>query len=71
MQKKVKKISSEEGDALIDRYIQGTMNDEDYGKFYCIEPDGRVVAIDNDTGDCWVEDFGSVSGARHWLLKYY
>lgn len=66
----VKKISSDEADALIERWITNNPREDDYGKFYCKGKDGRIAAIDNAAGHCWVEDFGSVSAARYWLSEY-
>lgn len=67
---KVKRITPEEAAELIERWCNGNRPDDDLGKFYCTVNNRRVVAIDNDDGNCWVEDFRSVSAARHWLLKY-
>ncbi len=36
------------------------------GKFYCYE--GRkVIGIDNETGDAWTEEFGSLKTCKKWL----
>ena len=39
------------------------------GVFLCKEGE-RWVAIDNRTGDCWVEDFHSKGIAAMWLFDY-
>ena len=46
---------------------QQTRDKSDYGRYYLREPDGTVVAIDNSTGHCWVEEFQDESSELKWL----
>lgn len=39
------------------------------GLFMGINADGTWCAIDNSTGDCWVEDFVSLRNAVDWLNR--
>lgn len=39
----------------------------DYGRYLLREPDGTIIAIDNATGHCWVEEFQDESSALDWL----
>ena len=68
----VHKLTSEEAHALLNRRDDKKLTAADYGNFYSVEDiKGKkvVLAIDNKSGDCWCEEFQSVSGARHWLLR--
>ncbi len=44
-----------------------TRDKSDYGRYLLREPRGTVVAIDNTTGHCWVEEFQDESSALNWL----
>lgn len=67
---KIKKISEEDGKKILDRFYNKTMTDNDYGRFYFIAEDKEVCAIDNETGDCWMEEFKNVADAKAWLEEY-
>lgn len=68
----VRKISRQKAAAIIGNHIERKVAQDtrDYGKFYVENSNGTVTAIDNEHGECWTEDFRSVSSARRWLLKY-
>lgn len=36
-------------------------------KWICMETTGRYVGIDNESGDCWVEDFETEKECLEWL----
>ena len=56
----VKEVSGKELESIIDRR-------EPAGRFYCKE--GRKwVAVDNEYGDAWTEDFPSLAAAMAWLV---
>lgn len=38
-----------------------------FGCFYVKSSDGTVAAIDNDSGDAWVEAFPELESALAWL----
>ncbi|WP_299413689.1 hypothetical protein [uncultured Dialister sp.] len=61
-------ISSYEAKLIIRIYgtedFKGTVPKE---KFLAHEKDGTWTAIDNCTGDCWVEGFDSKEDAMEWL----
>lgn len=57
----VSKITPVEASSIIETRLP-------FGKFYCID-DETYVAIDNETGDAWVEEFRSYGACRRWLLK--
>ena len=66
----VRKISPQKARAIIEYHEERkvALDERDYGRFYAEHPDGTVTAIDNSTGDCWTQVFGSRSSARRWLL---
>ena len=34
---------------------------------YITNDNGKIVAIDNTDGDCWVEEFDTIEAAEEWL----
>lgn len=63
-------ISDERAAQIIGCYSrrQETQDKSDYGLYYMKEPNGTIVAIDNSTGHCWIEEFNSLPEARRWLM---
>lgn len=56
----LKEVSGKELESIIDRR-------EPAGRFYCKE--GRTwVAVDNEYGDAWTEEFPSLAAAMAWLV---
>lgn len=37
------------------------------GKYYAVDRNGHCTAVDNSTGDMWVEAFKDVTAALIWL----
>lgn len=46
-------------------------NNEKNRGLYLADAGDRYVAIDNISGDCWTEEFKTITGAIEWLLKDY
>ena len=71
----IKKVTKEEANKLLDscKDYGCTLKWEPLGLFYTIDKDkeGKNVYIgfDNSTGDCWTEEFKSLSGCKNWLLR--
>lgn len=51
----------------IDNYSDNKEQSFDGDKLYC-KGNNKFVAIDNSTGDCWVEEFESEKETQDWLL---
>ena len=71
MKKTIEIITSEEAQEIIEcanRQDEGLFTEEPrYGKFL-LQEDGRWVAIDNEDGYAWTEDFQNREVAEMWLL---
>lgn len=56
---------------VVKEYIDNWSNNKEQSfngdKLYCKE-NNKFVAIDNSTGDCWVEEFKTEKEAQDWLL---
>ncbi len=40
---------------------------ESYNKLYCVDRD-KYLALDNSTGNCWIEEFKTLKEAKDWLI---
>lgn len=65
------KIISCVSEDIVSEYIDNWANNKDQtfkgNLLYCKKND-VYVAIDNTSGDCWVEEFSSEMAAQDWLL---
>ena len=59
----VKVVTADVIQGIVDRYVEGQSRPEDRGAFIAPEDD-CWVAVDNTTGDCWVEEFKTEAEAR-------
>ena len=66
-----KKISFVD-EKIVNDYLNNWFNNKKQNfngnKLYC-KKNNKFVAIDNSTGDCWVEEFKSEKEAKDWLLR--
>lgn len=59
----IEEISADAARELIDNY-RGKPPSENL--YYC-KGDGCFIGIDNTTGNCWTEEFQTLSQCRRWL----
>lgn len=60
------KVTKEELNQYIEDWHHKDTNKYKYELLYC-EDDGRFIAVDNCSGDCWTEDFETEAQAVFWL----
>lgn len=65
----IKQIAEDEARELLNSEQNGHY--EPWGKFYTVQKDKEgdtlYVGYDNSTGNCWVEEFYTISGCMAWL----
>ena len=66
---RIEVITSEEASAILELFEQGKA-DERLG-LYLLQEGGRWVAIDNEDGNAWTEDFQFREVAERWLWGDY
>lgn len=66
----IKLITKVEAQAIMNRYFDKKSLPEDKGLFICFE-DNKYLALDNKSGDCYVELFNSLVLALDYLLDNY
>ena len=65
----IKELSTLSAKWLIANYEEEEVKEKYKGLYFCTELDGIVTAIDNSTGNCWVEEFPNIQSAIGWLLN--
>lgn len=66
-QTKIYKVSPEELKEYIDRWTEKKELNLDYSLLYCQEGNFCYVAVDNSSGECFVEEFEKEAQAIYWL----
>lgn len=62
--KMIKFVLKEEISEIISNFDKNISNEE--GKFLTVEGN-KYIAVDNETGDAWTEDFDNIKDAIDWL----
>ena len=66
----IKVITSEQSKEIVNRYIDKRSLPEDEGLFISFDND-KFIALANECGDCYVEEFYSLELAITYLLGNY
>lgn len=65
-QNKIYKVTHEELTEYVNDWTNKNLNENHYDLLYC-EDNGKFVAVDNRSGDCFVEEFQTEAQAVFWL----
>lgn len=66
-QTKIYKVSPEELNEYVDRWTDKKELNLDYSLLYCQKENFCYVAVDNSSGECYVEEFETEAQAVYWL----
>lgn len=62
-------ITADLAQKIVRAYRRGIGSDDSYRGLFYYKGKRQFVAIDNTTGDCWVEEFRSKRRAINWLRR--
>ena len=65
-QNKIYKVTHDELTKYVNDWTNKNLNENHYDLLYC-EDNGKFVAVDNRSGDCFVEEFQTEAQAVFWL----